>query len=130
MSKEFFVYLLESDDKQSTYVGATVNIQRRLKQHNGLLVGGAKRTTDKANKGIKWDMICYVKGFPTWKCALQFEWRFKQLTRRLTNEFGTKCFTPLIRRKMALEELLSLPKSTSNAIPFADFQDKIDVIWI
>ena len=127
-SKEFFVYLLESCDKRSTYVGATVNLQRRLKQHNGLLVGGAKRTTDKANKGIEWDMICHVKGFPTWKCALQFEWRFKHLTRRLTNEFGN-CLTPLMRRKMALEELLTLPKSTSNAIPFAEFDKQIEVIW-
>ena len=31
-SNEFFVYLLESSCKRATYVGATVNLERRLRQ--------------------------------------------------------------------------------------------------
>jgi hypothetical protein len=57
-----------------------------------------------------------VTGFPTWQAALQFEWRFKQLTRR---EPSSATQTPLERRQAALQKLLSFPQSTSKAIPYA-----------
>ena len=41
-----FVYLLESSDK-ATYVGATVDLNRRLRQHNCELKGGAIATKKK-----------------------------------------------------------------------------------
>ena len=50
MSKNYYVYLLKST-KGTTYVGATVNLERRLRQHNKELVGGAKATTAKVKKG-------------------------------------------------------------------------------
>ena len=53
MSKNFYVYLLKST-KGTTYVGATVNLERRLRQHNKELVGGAKATTAKVKKGESW----------------------------------------------------------------------------
>ena len=122
----FFVYLLQSSDKKNTYVGATIDVYRRLRQHNNLLSGGAKATTSKVkSKGIEWQLVCFVKGFPTWTCALQFEWRFKQLTRKLLWVTGT---TPVERRKMALEELMSLDKSTTKAIPFNDYPTKLEII--
>ena len=79
--KEFFVYLLISSSK-STYVGATVDLNRRLRQHNGELVGGAKATKIKVKKGEVWERACYVSEFPTWQAALQFEWRWKRLGRK------------------------------------------------
>ena len=48
--RKYFCYLLTSLDprcQNHTYVGFTVNPQRRLKQHNGELPRGAKRTTKK-----------------------------------------------------------------------------------
>jgi predicted GIY-YIG superfamily endonuclease len=117
----FFVYLLESSDHKNTYVGATIDVPRRLKQHNKLLSGGAKATTSKIANGITWNLICYIQNFPTWNCALQFEWRFKQLTRRL----ASFSLTPLEKRKMALEELLSLEKSTTRAIPFSEYTPEV-----
>jgi len=123
MSSSFFVYLLQSSDQKNTYVGATVDVQRRLRQHNNLISGGARATTSKVkSKGVEWQLVCYVKGFPTWVCALQFEWRFKQLTRKLS---WMKDTNPLQKRRMALEELMSLEKSTVKAIPFSEYHPEI-----
>ena len=46
----FYVYLLLST-KGTTYVGATVNLARRLRQHNRELKGGAKLTGRLVDKG-------------------------------------------------------------------------------
>ena len=115
-AKEFFVYLLESSSKCATYVGATVNLERRLRQHNKELSGGAHATGAKVARGETWRRACHVTGFPTWQAALQFEWRFKQLTRRERSDANQ---TPMERRQAALQKLLSLTQSTSKAIPYA-----------
>ena len=112
-----FVYILECDDG-STYVGATVNLERRIRQHNKELVGGAVATGIKVNKGLMWNMVCYVSGFPDWIATLQFEWRLKQLTRQIKD----KSLTPIERRYKALDTLLSLDKSTSKSIPFIEWK--------
>lgn len=111
----FFVYLLESTNK-STYVGATIDIDRRLRQHNKEISGGAVATGMKVAKGETWRRHCYVSGFPTWQAALQFEWRWKQMSRKLP-----QAMNPLERRMNALTSLLNLERSTSKAIPFAEW---------
>jgi predicted GIY-YIG superfamily endonuclease len=118
--KEFFVYLLESSCKRVTYVGATVNLDRRLRQHNKELVGGAHATGVKVARGQTWRRACHVTGFPTWQAALQFEWRFKQLT-RMEPSSSSSSQSPLDRRKAALQKLLALPQSTSKAVPYAEW---------
>jgi len=114
----FYVYLLESTRK-TTYVGATIDVHRRLRQHNKLIVGGAKYTTREVDRGGHWTRVCYVTGFPTWKCALQFEWKWKYLTRK------TPKGNPLQRRLEALNVLISSGRSTSTAIPFSKYKLKI-----
>jgi len=114
-TKESFVYLLVSSDG-ATYVGATVDVDRRLRQHNKELVGGAHATGAKVAKGEIWTRECYVSGFPDWIAALQFEWRWKQLSRKLP-----RWQNPLERRMSALNTLLSLEQSTSKAIPFSEW---------
>ena len=81
MSNNFYVYLLISSSG-TTYVGATVDLDRRLRQHNKELVGGAKATSIKVKKGEIWTRVCYVLNFPSWQAALQFEWRWKRLGRK------------------------------------------------
>ena len=66
-----YCYCLFSPSTKRTYVGYTVNPIRRLRQHNGLIKGGAKRT----KKGRPWVMVFYVSGFPDHRTGLQFEWR-------------------------------------------------------
>ena len=111
----YFVYLLTSSDN-ATYVGATVDLNRRLRQHNKEITGGAHATSIKVGKGESWTRACHVAGFPTWQAALQFEWRWKQLSRK---EPHIK--TALKRRLNALKKLLELEKSTSNATPYKDW---------
>jgi structure-specific endonuclease subunit SLX1 len=110
--KESFVYLLVSSNG-ATYVGATVDLERRLRQHNKELVGGAHATGAKVAAGESWTRAAHVSGFPDWTAALQFEWRWKQLSRKLPLRMN-----PLERRMKALYSLLSLEQSTSKAIPF------------
>ena len=118
-----YVYLLHSTDN-STYVGATVDLERRLRQHNKIIKGGAHATSMKVNAGQTWERACYVEGFPDWQAALQFEWRWKQISRKLSN----KLF-PLKRRMIALKQLLSLDSSTSKAIPYSQWNTPPNIIF-
>ena len=119
----FFVYLLESSDK-ATYVGATVDLNRRLRQHNKEIKGGAHATSAKVLKGETWHRVCHVAGFPDWPAALQFEWRWKQLSRKLP-----AAMLPVERRKKALEQLLALERPTSKALAYTEWSQPPQVNW-
>jgi predicted GIY-YIG superfamily endonuclease len=43
-NNDWTVYLLLNTSNNKTYVGITNNIDKRIKQHNGILKGGAKFT--------------------------------------------------------------------------------------
>ena len=118
----FFVYLLLSSDN-STYVGATVDLDRRLRQHNKEIKGGAFATGTKVEKGELWIRAAHVEGFPDWQAALQFEWRWKQLTRKIT---ATK--KPLERRMIALKQLLALDRPTTKAKAYSEWPQMPQVI--
>ena len=49
----YVVYLLVNTIHNKTYIGITNNPTRRLRQHNGELVGGAKYTTSNKNLKVK-----------------------------------------------------------------------------
>lgn len=110
-----YVYLLVSSDN-TTYVGATVDLNRRLRQHNKEITGGAHATGSKVAKGEIWTRAAHVSGFPDWTAALQFEWRWKQISRKLS----PKMF-PLERRMMALKQLLALERPTTKAIAYTEW---------
>lgn len=58
-------YILVKNVDHKTYNGYTNNPTRRLRQHNGLIQGGAKYTTRerKVDKGIKrrWEYLVIVE---------------------------------------------------------------------
>lgn len=117
MATTQFVYLLVSTSG-ATYVGATVDLDHRLRQHNKEIKGGAKATSMKVERGEVWRRHCYVSGFPTWQSALQFEWRWKQITRKLPRG---RSISPLDNRIKALDMLLELERSTTNAVPYNEW---------
>jgi structure-specific endonuclease subunit SLX1 len=123
VEKPSFVYLLESTNG-STYVGATVDPLRRLRQHNKEITGGAHATGSKVASGEMWDMVCYVSGFPSWTAALQFEWRFKQISRKLSLKSN-----PLKRRLNALSTLLKLERPTSKSLSYTEWKTPPKIIW-
>jgi structure-specific endonuclease subunit SLX1 len=110
-----FVYLLVSTSG-ATYVGATVDLDRRLRQHNKEIKGGAYATGAKVGKGETWIRACHVSGFPDWSAALQFEWRWKQLSRKLPAGMN-----PLERRMHALKQLLALERPTTKAVAYTEW---------
>lgn len=89
----WYCYLLVSNNK--TYVGATIDPNRRLKQHNGELSGGAKAT-----RGHVWERKCLVGLFETQHDALSFEWHWKHNSKKYKG-------TPLERRLKALETMMN-----------------------
>ena len=120
-----YCYLLYTDEGQ-TYVGATVDPDRRLRQHNQELAGGARATGIRVAQGLVWKRACYLTGIPEWRTALQVEWRWKHLGR-------TQCKSvrhPLERRLQSLKALLALEKPTSKGIPYEAYpQGPPQIVW-
>lgn len=100
--KPWYVYLLVSTTG-ATYVGATVDPDKRLRQHNCEISGGARATRAKVGKGETWTRHCYVGPFEKID-ALRFEWRWKFVSRKLKGN-------PLERRLKALESLMDENKN-------------------
>ncbi len=118
----FYCYMLYTDAGQ-TYIGATVDVDRRLRQHNKEIKGGAVATGIRVAQGATWKRACYIP-VPEWRTALQIEWRWKQLSRK----FPAKMF-PLERRIKALIQLLKLDKPTSKSVPYSEWTTKPEVIF-
>ena len=77
----YYCYILKSDNplySNLTYNGSTNNLKRRLRQHNGEIVGGAKYTK---NKG-PWKYYVILEGFKNKNEALSCEWRIKHPTNK------------------------------------------------
>jgi predicted GIY-YIG superfamily endonuclease len=111
----FSCYCLVSETG-STYVGFSTNVDRRLRQHNRELVGGARAT-----HGHTWTRILTITGFPTQRDALQFEWKWKHVSRKMSG-------SPVERRCKALVSLLNSVQSTSNATPFSAYESPLCVL--
>ena len=132
--KKYYVYILESSDKASTYVGATITLDHRLRQHNKELVGGAHATSIKVAQGHTWRRVCHVEGFPDWSAALQFEWRLKQLSRNLfkiKNKDANQNVSvkSIDRRIQALHQLLALERPTSKAKAYSEWCTPPKIVW-
>ncbi len=120
-----FCYMLYTGERQ-TYIGATKDVERRLRQHNGEIVGGARATSIRVNQGLTWQRACYIKNIPDWRSALQIEWRWKQLGR--TRFKGTR--DPIQRRLKSLKYLLSLEKPTTDSILYASYTTgPPEIVW-
>jgi structure-specific endonuclease subunit SLX1 len=107
--ESWYVYCLQSD-KGNTYVGATIDPQRRLRQHNREITGGARATKRRVDAGETWAIFCYAGPFEKIE-ALRFEWRWKWLSRKVKG-------SPIERRQKALNQLLEEKEDQNLSIVF------------
>lgn len=96
------VYILREKEGKRTYVGYTNNLERRIRQHNGEIKGGAKYTA-----GRKWEYAGYIKGFENNIIGLQCEWRLKHP--------GVSFGSGMKGRIKSLEYIFGLERMTSNS---------------
>ena len=118
-----FCYLLYTD-KGHTYIGATTDVNRRLRQHNQEITGGARATGRRVQQGYEWKRLCYLT-LPEWRTALQVEWKWKQICRKQCGSIRD----PIKRRLTGLQILLSLEKPTRDSIPYDAYPTEISIHW-
>lgn len=120
-----YCYMLYTDEGQ-TYIGATVDPDRRLRQHNKEITGGARATGIRVAQGLTWKRACYIQGIPEWRSALQIEWRWKQLGRTQFKHIRN----PIERRLYSLKKLLALEKPTEKGIPYESYPSgSPEIVW-
>ena len=103
------VYMLHSKSTNKTYVGASKDIARRLRQHRGELQGGARQTSHSND----WTLVLQVDGFGTWNQALCFEFSWRRANRK-NRRYDVR------GRCHALEALLLKQRWSKNAPEAAD----------
>lgn len=73
MTNKYYCYIIISKSHNDyTYIGTTNNLEKRLDQHNGKLIGGAKST----KKYNDWEYYKIIE-FDDNKNAMSFEWYMK-----------------------------------------------------
>ena len=85
-------YIIKSSTTNRIYIGYTTNFNKRLRQHNGEITGGAKKTS----KGRPWYPICNILGFYEKSSALRFEYRLQHSKPKININNLQKCIDHII----------------------------------
>ena len=105
----WWCYILRCKDekhKNLTYNGSTNNMKKRLRQHNGIIKGGAKAT-----HGKQWEIYALMTGFIDHINCLSCEWRIKHVTGKRGKRPAKYC--GVNGRIKGLNEVLLLNKWTN-----------------
>lgn len=117
-------YCLAREDSGSTYVGATIDMSNRIRQHNCEIKGGAKYTSTAVKNGHTWGLVCTVGRFPDMQTALQFEWMWKHIARKKYLKLD-----PIMRRIRALIDLINSERSSSKSRPYSEYEPLKIVVY-
>ena len=118
---KYFVYLLKSKVSNRFYVGYTVNIQKRIRQHNGEISGGARKTI----RNRPWEVVMYISGFQYERTAMQYEYMIQHPPKRLRKKGGgiVKYMT-IMKRLLQQEKICSTAPLNSELKLTRFFTDK------
>lgn len=93
-------------ENKNTYVGITNDFPHRLKQHNGVIQGGAKAT----HKYNDWVLAFYISGFHHKTEVLSFEWHMHHPNGKRRKDSTSKDYYGPYGRVRALCQVLTHPK--------------------
>ena len=132
-SLHFHCYLLRSmspSHGRSTYIGFTTNPSRRLRQHNGQLVGGARRTASQGKR--PWSLVCVVAGFGTAREALSFEWAWQHpgKSKNVKAALGEKKAKAIGNRHGAGARLELLQAMVRDCKPWAELEKPLQLFFL
>ena len=117
-NNHFHCYLLHSlAPAHPTYIGFTTHPQKRIRQHNGELVNGARRT----KSGRPWEYVAIVDGFQSKISAMQFEWAWQHVHKSLVFRQAVGCdklARKMKRRRGIKPRLDELSILMNNCSPF------------
>lgn len=122
--EKYIVYLLYSPSSNRTYTGCTNNLQRRIRQHNGEISGGAKYT----QKWRPWIVLLYIENFPTQRDALQFEYRTHHPHKYLPKSIRPKRGRNYDGRIESVCSILNMEKVTLTAKNISDMP--LNLVWV
>lgn len=100
------------------YTGYTVNLPRRILQHNGVLSGGAMYTS----KAKNWKFFCFVSGIKDTKTALHCEWIMKKVKGFIPSRVKRQNLTDEKERIYGMSVLFARERFTSNSVPISSLQ--------
>ncbi len=123
--KQFYCYVLYDHRQKNTYCGYTNAPAKRIRQHNGLISGGAKATKGKG----PWKYLAVVSS-PTWVTAspaMSLEWHVKHPTGTRSAYYGVRgrllSLSNAIPRDISLT--LYIDKDYARKLP--DFPDNVTI---
>ena len=104
---KYFVYLLKSEVSNRTYIGYTIDVQQRLRRHNGELSGGARRTTNSR----PWKVVMFVS-FEHERTAMQYEFCV-QRSKKIRRTSGITNKMKIMKLLLSQERICSTAPSNS-----------------
>ncbi len=101
MKIRWYCYVLSSTTSNKTYVGKTNNPNKRIRQHNGEIVGGAKAT----RVGKPWNIYLLISGFKTEVEALRFEYMMKHFKKNHGEKGRINTLNAILQSERIFEKL-------------------------
>lgn len=126
MTEKWYCYILRNNHdphKNRTYNGFTNKPNRRIRQHNCEITGGAKYTKKYGNSS--WEIYALLTGFPNSQNALQCEWRIKHPNNK--RKRPAKYNSPK-GRIIGLNEVLKLNRWTNSSTIDNNFQMDLYIV--
>lgn len=135
---DWYVYMLLNKNSTIPYIGKTNDLDRRLRQHNAEISGGAKRThralglndaaktTEGKEDMNKWTRALHIKGFIDERAALHFENRFQRERRKTSARFASSSLkhlksSALLKGLDALKSVMECDRPTRAARMLSEY---------